>query len=99
MDAVRLAKQFSSLLATRLGIQRLIVVCQLNQSTEQEGLCASHSFCDAWGMMSKAFKIVTGKNYDPRSKEDFMLTNTAWEVAKQNHFFVSTRGAQNLPSV
>lgn len=93
----KIAKEFSSLLAKEIGIDKMKDVKKLNIDDTNKDVCHSHDFCDANMVMQDAFKVVgidLEKDFPDAVQNEF-ITDTwekAWTLAKKNNFYVNDKG-------
>lgn len=86
--ASTLAKRFSHMLMRELGLSHMEEVCDKNRFNKLAGVCASHDYVDANGVMYDAFFATTGYNFDITSEEDVALWSEAWDIAKAEDFYI-----------
>lgn len=85
-----LAHAFSKVLKEWLTAEEMETVIKRNNSHHYSDMvCASHDFCDANMAMNKAFNRVLRRNALVHSDKDITLWNSAWNVAKENNFFIN----------
>lgn len=83
-----LANRFAELLHEVIGGSLMKDVVERNKHNAPH-ICASHDFCDANEVMSEAFAEIVGHTPElipGQDTEDSALWNTAWGIAKCNHF-------------
>ena len=88
-DAVQdLAREFSRLLRIRLTPEQLAEAVRRNSTLKYRGCCASHDFCDANEYMEAAFLNLGFRA--PDGIEEILASDwdSAWELAKQNRFYL-----------
>lgn len=83
-DATRIAKHFSELLQSEIGIKGIEEASRLNKAELMPGACHSHDFCDSNVLMNQAFIEVTGRQ--PETAQDFTLWLVAWDIAIAKSF-------------
>lgn len=96
IKTVEIAREFSKLLLTEIGANKLAIAVAENAADMTKGddsTCASHNFCDSNMVMEESFIKVIG--HGPRFIEDapeaeqnadLDLWKTAWTMAKHAGF-------------
>jgi len=84
----KLAREFSRILSTWLGADKLREVVKRNDDDVMNPeVCHSHDFCDANEAMDRAARKMKIK-IDAGSEWDADLWNRSWDMAKKNHFYI-----------
>ena len=91
----QLARKFSQLLVESIGLTSVQEANRRNQTDAYKDCCGSHDFCDANMVMLAAFEALGLK--DPLARPsvdhepDFTLWNEAWEIARNNKFYLEVK--------
>ena len=105
----RLSRRFAHALGEALSATGVSIaeVVKRNHQEGETGVCHSHDFLDANGVMAAAFQTITGREPEADSDEDNALWNAAWNLARRSDFFYpegdlaaaggSDRGASAAP--
>ncbi len=83
-----ISKAFSRLVRKELRAD-LKEIRRLNKEEYEEGVCATHDFCDANELMHDAFVSVMGEfHWEPEAalQADSQLWSEAWNLSKANEF-------------
>lgn len=96
----QLAREFCKQLAEYLTPEQINEINNRNASYDQ-GICASHEFCDPNYFMDEAFKVVMRRaaQLDQSAttyNEDMDAVNGAWRFAKLNGFVFTSPSAEEL---
>jgi hypothetical protein len=95
-DTIRLARAFGAEVQGAFNPHEFREMCSRNKSSHaDDGICATHDFCDANMLMLAAFKetfgrepaFLTADDTSPGSRADTRLWNDAWAIAKAAEFF------------
>jgi len=87
---MKLAKEFSKILKGWLTKEELNEINYKNENNPeyQDGVCATHDYCDPNEAMLQAFKKVNRREFDFSSDKDSAEINIAWNKAKQKKFYI-----------
>ena len=86
----KIAKSFSMILKLWLGTATVREIARLNATASYAKACATHDFCDPNEAMLRAFEINSVTH--PAESEDrpnLDIWDAAWEIARQNQFYVN----------
>jgi len=92
LNAEAIAKEFSKVLLSWLGDDKMKQVNELNAKEVSKGICHSHDFCDANMAMNEAFEkfdINPLPSDLENSQKEINLWNTSWDLAVKNKFYLS----------
>lgn len=84
----KISQNFSASLVKSLSKEQINNVKSLNKACKNEGMCASNLYTNTIVFLMKSFSHVLNRDYNFNSTQDFMIINTALEIAKQNEFFI-----------
>ena len=87
-QACKLAIEFSGVLKEWLTTDELKAINEENKK-RNDNTCATHDYCDSNQAMIDAYFLVFGKEPDINADFNFDITNAAWDIAKQNNFYVN----------
>lgn len=85
MSIEALAQAFSEEVRGELSAAELADVNTAN-SSDENGPCATHDYCDANMLMAEAFTRIMGREFD-YSDADAEIWNAAWAMAKHERFY------------
>lgn len=92
-DIVKLSKEFGKVIQSWLDKEEIKAVNEKNalyKATGDEGICATHNYCDANMAMDEAFENAFGYSPFENGIDDSVeLWNGAWSMAVANCFYVS----------
>ncbi len=86
-----IAALFSSILKSWLTTEQIEEINALNSSEEYKtnGHCATHEYCDPNVAMDSAYFAITGQEIDLQIATDVEQCSKAWNIAKENNFFIN----------
>jgi hypothetical protein len=93
----QIAREFSQLLTKNIGIANTREAVKRNEWESYRNCCASHDFCDANMVMLEAFRKLGFKDctelpYDsPEQLDSIKLWNEAWDMARENKFYLEAK--------
>ncbi len=90
-DANAIAREFSRLLTQYLGKGTMQQIIRINAKPENSPYCASHNYCDSNIFMWEAVCNHLGLDPDREDitlNEHIDLMNQAWDIAKENRFYI-----------
>ena len=90
----KLAREFSKIIGEWLTADQLADLLILNMTSQDKSICHTHDFCDANMAMLGACEnlgitcFIDLDENDPAREESLDLINGAWDLAKENNFYV-----------